>query len=90
MPMILAAAPGLASIGLVMLALGVVGLMFAPAARGEVGRVLATGLVVTLIGASPMLLGGTPGAAFAGAEHGAASPVQQVMLSGMGSQIVYE
>jgi hypothetical protein len=52
-------------------------------------QVTMTGLVVTMVGIGPQLAVGFPGAAHASGSDQVGA-VQAAMLSGMGSQIVYE
>jgi hypothetical protein len=89
MALFLAMSPGLLWFGPVLLTLGLLGLMVSRFGRRELMQVTMTGLVVTMVGIGKQLAVGFPGAAHASGSDQVGA-VQAAMLSGMGSQIVYE
>lgn len=90
MPLFLAISPTLLWFGPILLILGFAALTLMPFGRQAVQKMILTGAALTMFGLAPAIaVNGFGGAAYADETAPAASPAQQIMLSGMGSQIIY-
>lgn len=90
MSVIFAISPGLMMFGPLLVALGIVGLAILPVARNALRRVTMTGAAVTMLAVLPQVaINGLASPAHADGHAAAAPASQQIMLSGMTSQIIY-